>query len=122
MGQKDANAKQTQDHNDRFNHLTHPYLHYGVRSIALAGFKIASLILRNGFVPSGEASHAVAGITRRLTPTPSRTHQRAFLESGRAMRVGSGPLSRARRRETGGLSLSRAEAAAAPQDRRREGV
>jgi hypothetical protein len=68
MGQKDANAKQTQDYNDRFNHLTHPYLHYGVRSIALAGFKIVSLILRNGFVPRGEASHAVAGITRHIGP------------------------------------------------------
>ena len=52
MGQKHANAKQTQDHSDRFNHLTHPYLHYRVGSIALAGFKIVSLNPRNGFVPS----------------------------------------------------------------------
>jgi hypothetical protein len=73
MGQKDANTKQTQDHSDRFNHLTHPYLHHGVRSIALAGFKIVSLILRNGFVPRGEASHAVAGITRHKTALDPRT-------------------------------------------------
>jgi hypothetical protein len=41
--------------------------------MALAGFKVASLILQNGFVPSGEASHAVAGITRHVSHE-SRTH------------------------------------------------
>jgi hypothetical protein len=56
MGQKDANAKQTQDHRHRFNHFTHPYLRYRVRSIALACFKIVSLILRNGFVASDETA------------------------------------------------------------------
>jgi hypothetical protein len=34
----------------------------------LACFKIASLILQNGFVPGGEASHAVAAITRHREP------------------------------------------------------
>jgi hypothetical protein len=72
MGQKDANAKQTQDHSDRFNHLTHPYLHYRVRSIALAGFKIVSLIPRNGFVPGGEASHAPAPIGQEAQPETLR--------------------------------------------------
>ena len=43
--------------------FTHPYLHNGWVGIALACFKIASLIPQNGFVPNGGASHAVVAIT-----------------------------------------------------------
>ena len=64
----------------------------GVRSIALAGFKIVSLILRNGFVPSGEASHAVAGITRPCDTPRIPDSPAGFLESGRGHRGGASPL------------------------------
>jgi hypothetical protein len=101
MGQKDANAKQTQDHRHCFNHFTHPYLHYQVRSIALACFKIVSLTLRNGFVPSGEPSHAVTRIIRHVTAQASRTHQRASWSHGQVVQ--------ARPRDLSGRGLSKHE-------------
>jgi hypothetical protein len=54
-----------------------------VGRIALACFKIASLILQNGFAPSGGASQAAVAITRQWLPANhmgamSRLHQVVF--------------------------------------------
>jgi hypothetical protein len=66
MGQKHASAKQNQDCRDRFNHFTHP-LHLRATLLALACFKTASSIRRNGFVGPPKqrpASPAAARIAR----------------------------------------------------------
>jgi hypothetical protein len=63
----------------------------GVRSIALAGFKIASSVRHNGFVPTS-AGPALTGVDRAYLSAPGTQDSPAgFLESWRAMRAGSGP-------------------------------
>ena len=50
MSQKDANANQSQNYRERFDHFTHPC--YATRYVAIdrSCFKIASSAWRNGFV------------------------------------------------------------------------
>jgi hypothetical protein len=86
MSQKEASTKQAQDHRDRFNHFTHPCVTPQAlqgRAIALAGFRVVSLILRNGFVPG--RCQPCDGRDYPACDSPGIPDLPAgFLESGRA--------------------------------------